>query len=436
MSTPPIPPKPTPKALNCPGCGSALVLRSMDRAVTVVCEHCGAILDAKDPKLQILQAFNQRVEPDRPLIPLGTRGKLRGTDYEVIGFQRRTILVDGIHYSWHEYLLFNPYKGYRYLSEYNGHWNDIAPVTGLPTVGGDRAQYLGKSYKHFQSANAETTFVLGEFPWQVRYGERAECTDYINAPFVLSSEVMANETTWSLGEYTPGTVIWSAFKLPGAPPAPIGVYENQPSPVGARAGAIWMTFVILAAAMLVMLVADSIISARDPVFHASYSFAGAKPGQEASFVTPVFELKGRTSNVEVETSASVNNQWIYLNYALINEDTGQAFDFGREVSYYYGYDSDGSWSEGGTHDSVFVPSVLAGHYYLRIEPESDTVARPIAYSVTLTRDVPVLSLYLVGFIALLLPALLISWRTFNFEQMRWSESDHPINLPHLGGDND
>jgi len=59
---------------------------------------------------------------------------------------------------------------------------------------------------------------------------------------------------------------------------------------------------------------------------------------EASFVTNIFELTGHISTVEVKTYAPVSNHWIYLNYALINQDTGQAWDFGRELSYYYGYD--------------------------------------------------------------------------------------------------
>jgi hypothetical protein len=426
MSTPPVPPKPMTRALNCPQCGAALVLRSMDRAVSIVCENCHSILDAKDPNLKIVQRFEAALGEDRPLIPLGTRGKIRGTDYEVIGFQRRTITEDGIDYSWHEYLLFNPFKGFRYLTEYNGHWNDVAPVTGLPTADGMHAQYLGKSYKHFQTATARTTFVLGEFPWQVRINEKALCYDYVSAPFMLSSEVMANETTWSLGEYVSGTDIWKNFKLPGSPPAPIGVYEDQPSPLGAKAGAIWLTFVLLVSALLVVFIADAAISSRDVVFRQNYAFLQNTPGQEPSFVTPVFELKGRTSNIEVETTASINNQWIYLNYALINDESGQAYDFGREVSYYHGYDSDGSWTEGKRDDSVYVPSVPSGRYYLRVEPESEKQFGPIQYSVTVTRDVPVMSLYLVALIALLFPALLISWRTFNFEQMRWAESDHPL----------
>jgi hypothetical protein len=260
----------------------------------------------------------------------------------------------------------------------------------------------------------------------VRVNEQALCSDYVHAPFMLSSERMDNETTWSLGEYVSGKDIWKNFKLPGLPPAPIGVYENQPSPLGAKAGAIWLTFTILAMALLFVLIANYTVSGRDRVFLQNYVFYQNRPGQEPSFVTPVFELKGRTSNIEVQTKAALNNEWIYLNYALINDDTGQAYDFGREVSYYSGRDSDGAWTEGNREDSVFVPAVPSGRYYLRVEPESSPSFGPIQYSVAVIRDVPVMSLYLVAFIALLFPALLISWRAFNFEQMRWAESDHPL----------
>src|SRR5229473_1274796 len=186
--TPPLsgPPKPQAKALNCPKCGAAVVLRSFGQAVTVVCSSCRSILDAKDPNLAILQQIESKTRDVKPLIPLGTRGKLRGTDYEVIGFQRRSALIDGITYYWHEYVLFNPYKGIRYLSEYNGHWNDISICKTLPAVDGaflnspgSSANYLGESYKHFQTCDANTDFVLGEFPWQVRVGEHADVTDFV-----------------------------------------------------------------------------------------------------------------------------------------------------------------------------------------------------------------------------------------------------------------
>jgi uncharacterized protein DUF4178 len=435
---PPLPSKPQAKGLNCPKCGAAITLRSFGQAVTVVCAGCHSILDAKDPNLAILQQFEAITSVAKPLIPLGTRGKLRGTDYEVTGFQRRSIQVDGIAYYWHEYVLFNPYKGIRYLSEYNGHWNDISICKTLPTADFSGATYLGESYKHFQSANANTNFVLGEFPWQVRVEEQAAVTDYVHPPRVLSSEKLDKEVTWSIGEYMYGREIWDSFKLPGDPPAPIGVYENQPSPVTLNVTGMWVAFAAFAVFLLALMAIFDMRAKKEPVFHETFQYTNRnEPKGESSFVTDIFELTGHTSTVEVKTFAPVSNHWIYLNYALINQDTGEAWDFGREVSFYSGYDSDGSWTEGKQHDSVVIPSVPPGHYYLRIEPEADPALPSIPYTVDVTHDVPVFGIYGIAFIALLVPVVIISFRAYTFERSRWSESDHPpMELSSSSGDDE
>jgi Domain of unknown function (DUF4178) len=423
------PAKPQVKALNCPQCGGAITLRSFQQAVTVVCENCHSILDAKDPTLKILQQFQAITGELKPLIPLGTRGKLRGTDYEVIGFQRRSIESDGVRYDWHEYLLFNPYKGFRYLSEYQGHWNDITVCKNLPTVRTSlvsSANYLGENYRHFQTADATTGYVIGEFPWQVRVGERAVVTDYVHPPHLLSCEQSSGETTWSVGEYIYPQEIWKAFNLPGRPPEPIGVFENQPAPATVSAKQVWAAFLALAVILLGLMAFNDLVASKDPVFNGAYQLHTGEPKGEASFVTDIFALKGRTSNVEIKTSANVSNNWIYLNYALINQDTGQAWDFGREVSYYSGRDSDGSWTEGSRTDTVTVPSVPPGNYYLRIEPEADARHPLIAYTVAIRRDVPVFKFYGYALVALFLPILYMSFKAISFERARWAESDHPI----------
>src|SRR5215472_3718594 len=426
-STPPLPgppPKPQVRTLNCPKCGAAITLRTFGQAETVVCGSCRCILNAKDPNLAILQQFETKTSDVHPLIPLGTRGKLRGTDYEVIGFQRRHATVEGISYPWHEYVLFNPYKGFRYLSEYNGHWNDISVCKQLPTDDHGSANYLGETYRHFQTSDADTDFVLGEFSWQVRVGERAVVTDYVHPPRVLSCELLDKEVTWSAGEYMYGREIWDAFKLPGGPPEAQGVYKNQPSPVKTNVTAIWVVFAAFAIVLLGLMMSFDMLAKKEQVFQQSFSWHRDDRG-EPSFVTNGFDLGGRTSTVQIRTNAPVDNHWIYLNYALINDDTGQAWDFGREVSYYHGYDSDGSWSDGGLNDTVVIPSVPSGHYFLRIEPEMDPTLSSIPYTVSVTRDVPVFGIYGIAFAVLLLPPLLISWRAYTFERSRWSESDHP-----------
>src|SRR5260370_8817218 len=101
----------------------------------------------------------------------------------------------------------------------------------LPTADGGGANYLGETYKHFQSAEAGTDFVLGEFPWQVRVGEKAAVTDYVHPPRVLSSEKLDKELIWSIGEYIYGPEIWDSLKFPRPPPGPMGRSPKPPSPV-------------------------------------------------------------------------------------------------------------------------------------------------------------------------------------------------------------
>jgi hypothetical protein len=321
----------------------------------------------------------------------------------------------------------NPYKGFRYLTEYNGHWNDTSILRSLPTVNNDvspaTTTYLGETYRHFQTAKAGTTFVLGEFPWQVRVGESSDVSDYVSPPRVISSERSVKEVTWSMGEYISGRDVWKAFGLHGDPPERIGVYENQPSPLSADTTKIWLAFVGFLVVLVVMFIAFESFAGNDRVIEDYYVF-DTKTRGEASFVTDVFQLKGHTSNLELTTSADVDNNWIYVNYALINQDTGQAYDFGREVSYYHGYDSDGSWSEGSRTDTVAIPTVPPGNYYLRIEPESDFGRGTIRYWISAKRDVPQPSFFGLALLALLVPAGLITWRSMNFEHLRWAESDY------------
>lgn len=432
------------KALSCPNCGGTVEIRGFGHALNAVCVQCLSVLDTQHPGLRILQQFGE-AQRFQPAIPLGTRGKFQGTDWEAIGFQVREIEADGALYRWHEYLLFNPCRGFRYVTLYDGHWNWIRTVPGLPQpAGGARAavSYQGRKYSHFQTSEAKTIFVMGEFPWQVRVGETASVADFVAAPWLLSSEKTAEEITWSLGEYTPGETVWKAFRLPGSPPRPQGVYANQPSPFHSRVKSAWLMFGLFFLAWIALFVVVAGVSPEQEVFEQRYSFASSAPG-EHSFVTPVFELKGRPSTVEVDVDTDLENDWAFFNFALIEEQSGHAYDFGREVSYYAGRDSDGSWSEGGKHDSVLIPAVPAGHYYLRVEPEmsapsdgGDTGPHSMNYTLKIRRGVPAMGWFGLGFLALLIPPVFVSLRSFGFERRRWQESDHPVFQSTSGGGGD
>src|SRR5262249_37650240 len=149
----------------------------------------------------------------------------------------------------------------------------------------------------------------------------------VHPPHVLSSEKVENEVTWSLGEYMHGREVWKAFNLRGDPPAAIGVYANQPSSVATNVKSIWVTFALFAVFLLVLMAVFDVTARKETVFQGTYRFPTSDFQGEASFVTDPFDLNGGISDVQIKTSAGVYNSWIYLNYALINQDTGQAWDF-------------------------------------------------------------------------------------------------------------
>ena len=417
------------KSLTCPNCGGGVEVRGYARTLNVVCINCLTILDASTPELVILQKFEAQ-ERTQPLLPLGYRGKVRGEDFEVIGFQVRRIVVDEQPYEWHEYLLVNPFKGFRYVTQYDGHWNYIQTISAVPentSVGGRPAKrYEGEIYRHFQTAFASTVFVMGEFPWQVRVGESVQVQDYIAPPKMLSLELTEGEANWSLGEYVEGREVYQWFQIKEPPPRPEGVYANQPAPKTSNAGSRWKTWMLLNVILFGMMMAFFMTARQEKVFDRSYSFSPLTKG-EASFVTEPFELKGRTSNVEVSLKTDLANNSAFFNMALINQDTGQAYDFGREVSYYSGSDSDGSWSEGKASDAVTIPSVPSGKYYMRVEPEmeaSSAGGHGVNYAIQVRRDVPVNLFFWLAAIVLLIPPVLGSFRGSGFERRRWQESDY------------
>ena len=418
---------PSIKGLNCPNCGAAIELRSGDLAQTVACSSCAAVLDPKDPNLRVLQTFEGAMKWT-PLIPLGTRGKLKGEQYEVIGYQVRGIRVDAIDYYWSEYLLWNPYKGFRFLTEYDGHWNDVVILKTTPEekVSGRQpiVEHLGTTFRHFQSAVAKTKFVIGEFPWEVRLGDKARTRDFVAPPHILSEETTDTETTWSLGTYMSPQYVWEAFKLPGKAPTPRGVYANQPDPFGGSARGMFRAFVVFAGILALMLVGRYATARREQVFTQTYTVLSHNADSTA-FVTAPFELRGRTSNVQIAIDTDLDNNWAYFDLALINDQTGTAYDFGREVSRYSGYDSDGHWSEGSSRDRATIPSVPAGRYYLRVQTElGRDKPYPMSFTLVVKRDVPSITFFLIVLALLAVPPILAGFRQHSFEAARWAESDY------------
>ena len=419
------------RTLNCPNCGGTVTLQRPGESVNAVCQYCQSVLDVGNSAgLKVLQSFAERVKV-KPYIPIGSRGRLHGADWDVLGFQQRTIRVEGVSYSWREYLLHNPERGFRYLSEYNGHWNDITvlttPARESRQSGQPVAYAAGKTFRHFQRAAAETTFVLGEFPWQVRVGDKAQVDDFVDPPLLLSRERTKEEESWSLGEYTSGARLWEAFKLQGRPPFPRGTFANQPSP-HAGAGRLWSTFFLLFAVLAVVFIWRA-STGSDTVLASSQAFDPAVEENNV-FITEPFTVSGRPSAMKVELRTLVSNSWGAFDLALVDERSGTSRELSEDVGYYHGVEDGERWSEGSRNTSARLGGVPAGTYRLVVAPQGDFA---FAYDVRVIRDPPSLFMYLAAFFLLVLPPVYVSLMSASFEHQRWMESDYP---PATGDDDE
>jgi hypothetical protein len=412
----------TGEGLKCPQCGGPLEVRAPDQTQRIACPYCGSLLDTTRD-LAVLEALARpRFHPG---IPLGSRGRLGEHEWTVIGAMERSVTFEGIRYPWREYLLYKPGHAFRWLVESKGHWSFVEPLAA--GFVGDRwgePVYEEQKFSHFQSGTATVDHVLGEFYWAVATGDTTETDDYVTPPRMLSKEVAESEIIWTLGRYVEPDEVWKAFQLPGSPPEREGVGPHQPWP-GDDPKQVFKRG-LLAVGLLLLLYIGFGFMAGNTLHREVVSIpSGAVPGapEAAIFAGPIFVPA--QSNVQVEVQAPVANSWLYLEGALINDETGAVDEFDVEVSYYAGVDSDGSWTEGSTTAARFIPAVPPGRYTLRLAPQWESGRQLASYTLTVRNRVPRFYHLFLAALALMAWPVFRLWRWFRFETQRWSESDHP-----------
>ena len=407
------------RALSCPNCGGPLSLK-LAATESATCPSCHSLLDVTQPAAKLIAKLKAR---GKPPLALGARGKIGGNDFEVIGWMKREVVVEGVHYFWDEYLLFGT-PGYRWLSESSGHWLFLAPVPSAKVQEAARAALCdGRRFKHFQEADARYADLIGEFYWRIEAGTSVHTADYVAPPYILSKEVSGTEVNWSRGESLSGAQVWAAFAQEGKPPAASGVGAAQPNPYAARLGRIWLICLYGLAALTAVSVVLSALHPRREVLRLE-----APVGQGTVTVSEPFELSGGPQAVEVLGAAAVNQAWVGLDVVLINDDTGESDAVGLELSHYSGTDSDGAWSEGSRTGSAVIGRVPDGRYLIRLEAQLERApggSVPSSAQIRVQTGVFLATPLVLAFLLLASVPLWLSWRAAAFEKQRWAESDHP-----------
>jgi hypothetical protein len=206
------------RQFNCPHCGASVSI-TLAASQSVSCPSCKSLIDVSGGIGGELKSALQD-EPVQPLIALGSVGQLQGVAWQVVGFQHRmgTDPSDpDEQFGWEEYLLYNQQRGFIFLVDSTDGWSVVKPATGAPVMSanGQSASYLGSKYQLKESYDAETTYALGEFYWQVTRGQRTANRDFASGFSILSMEQSASEVVWSVGSQIDSDKVAAAFKLEG-----------------------------------------------------------------------------------------------------------------------------------------------------------------------------------------------------------------------------
>ena len=345
-------------ALACPHCGAAVQLRAAGLAMSAVCGSCGVVIDTSRPEVRTIQNADVANRNLAPILPIGQRGRLFGTEYEVIGFVTR----EDRESNWSEYLLFNPWQGFRWLVTFEGHWSFIERVPTISDLTSNAIEWQDRDYKFYAKNRATVTGVLGEFYWKVRRGEDADVCDYIAPPYILSKETYPglNEFAWSHGIYVEPRLVADAFGVkdpagfrPGGlfkPTEPLRrPVAGNPPPIfrGSAARSFSSTFISCKPGRRwnSRIAQFTFPSARGgpnrptiPQIPTTLDPSAASASSEAAkpMTTPHFSLAGPGQRVTIEAGTNVENSWLDLDFTLVNVQTNQSFPAEVEVSYYYG----------------------------------------------------------------------------------------------------
>ncbi len=406
--------------MGCPNCGGPLSLTAPDKAERVTCPNCNSLLDVNQGKLTYLKALNPPPAQPDFVAPIGAEGVFPGdVKFKIIGAVVRSVTVEGIQYFWHEYLLYEPMIGFRWLVHSDNHWNFVEPVNPAEVEPlGTTVNYNGNTFKIFQDAPAVVEYVKGEFYWRVEQGETVRAVDFVSPPLMLSQEISENEINWSVGTYMTNDEIEKIFGITGLP-RPWGVAPNQPF-----TGRFYYTWGALPLLLLIVVAIFSIpLTGLTKTVLNQEIILPPMPNAttaQAAFSQP-FELNGN-KNLRITAGAQVDNSWADLDVDLVNDQSQEVESVNIPVEYYSGVDEGESWTEGDKSTDATLSSLPGGKYTLRVEGTWQNWQAQMPVTVKVEQGVNRGVNFCCAFVVLLIMPILGLFRKMSFESGRWKDS--------------
>ncbi|WP_068088501.1 DUF4178 domain-containing protein [Novosphingobium rosa] len=362
------------RAITCPSCGGSIGIKAAGYTVSVACLYCGTVLDVAGDNVRVIAEYHQAVA--KLDIPLGTRGALFGVEWEAIGWLERS----GAGAAWQEYLLFNPYAGYRWLVLSEGQWQFGTMLTDRPeTVSNETVVWRGNPYElDDEPYRIVTRRVLGEFYWRVRAGDQVDAASFARGQEQLSCEWNPQETQWTQMVPIAGRKVGEAFGLTGkpgpkgkggtkpAPGPPPGGYKGWSDRPFSLKGDVRRMFGWGLAALVVMLAVMATLSGDRAGISGTMVVVIDGPVARGEYGPVTVTRASQMLTIHLDGPGLIN-EWADMKLSLVNRATHQAIPGVATLESYSGSDSDGSWTSGDHAATLHLYDVPRGSYNLLIE---------------------------------------------------------------------
>jgi hypothetical protein len=422
--------------LDCPACKASITYYDVEGSEYYACLECQSFFrcSGEEPPKIYGKYSGKPGEITLKLLPIGTQGVLYGQLCRVVGCTERAEVgkAGRPQYQWLEYQVFYPAtKEYVQLAVYNGHWMVIRPAKRTYQVHSaqtHRAQVTqpDATYKLYNRYKARVLFAVGEFDWNIEGDDQTLISEFICPPRMLVEEKTSRASTWYHAAHIEPYEVATAFNLRLSDlPAQVGVGAVQPDPARATWSALRLltgvvvSLLVMAQLLLVIMHPRRIL--LQETLHIVTDSAAA-PGTGRVIVSPSFTL-AKQSAVQIDFTTTLSNQWVELPVSLVNEQTGQGFEFTKNIEFYSGVESGESWSEGSREANAVLSAVPAGRYHLNFYPLTEAGSAP-DIQVRVEADPPLMANFFLVLVLVLIYPVWQCWRSSKHETLRWNESDY------------
>jgi len=349
---------------------------------------------------------------------LGQQCEFNGKTFVLTGHLRNEVVEDGESYYSDSFHLLAEDGEVKWLDSEENHYVLSERIGPLPErllnlVPKTKTIYNGREYQAFDSGDSKICFVQGQFSYAARVDDKVSYYDFISPPYRLSAELSDQELEGFAGRYLPITDVARAFNVSVKQfREPENVAPSQPY-IESELGSLVRTklpFYILFFLLFMVLS----LGAGNPATNGEFEYQQGAVAQETH--SEVFEIEDVPTTLSLSLDTNVDNSWVYVDVALIDDADTIVHAAASTISYYHGYEGGESWSEGSSDHSFYFRILTPGSYRFHVQIEGNRNAT-IRYNSR--ADVWLTRFPLIGLVITALWWLMNLLKRVQFQNNRW-----------------